>query len=32
MNAWTLFFTVVGVVAVVNQLFRIVDFIEGVKK
>ena len=32
MNAWTTFFIVVGVAAVVNQLFRIVDFIEGVKK
>ena len=31
MNAWTMFFTIVGVAAVVDRLFRIVDFIEGVK-
>ena len=32
MTGWTLFFTVVGITTCTAQLFRLVDWIEGVKK
>ena len=32
MTGWTLFFTVVGITTCAAQLFRIIDWIEGVKR
>ena len=31
-TGWTLFFTVVGITTCAAQLFRIIDWIEGVRK
>lgn len=32
MNNWTFFFLTVGIVTSTAQLFRLIDWIEGVKK
>ena len=32
MTGWTLFFTVVGITTCAAQLFRVIDWIEGVKR
>lgn len=32
MNGWMLFFEVVGITTAAAQLFRVIDWIEGVKK
>lgn len=32
MNGWVLFFEIVGITTTAAQLFRVIDWIEGVKK
>lgn len=32
MNNWTMFFLTVGIVTATQQLFRLIDWIEGVKR